>query len=130
VKDFAKIAVPLHKLTGKNCQWQWTEREAAAFQELKQVLIDAPVLKLFDPLKPIFIECDASNFAIGAVLVQSDDKDEEHPVAYYSRCLSRSECNFCVTRRELLAILEALRRWRHYVMGTQVIVRTDHSSLT
>jgi hypothetical protein len=68
--------------------------------------------------------------AIGAVLVPPGDDDLEHPVAYFSRCLSKAECNYCVTRRELLSVLEALRKSRHYVAGTPVTIRTDHSSLT
>jgi hypothetical protein len=129
VPDFAKIAAPLHKLTGKSTKWQWTEREIEAFNRLKLVLQEAPVLKLFDPHKPIFIDCDASNYAIGSILVQPDNDGNEHPVAYFSRCLTRAECNYCVTRKELLAVLASLRHWRHYVMGARVIVRTDHSSL-
>jgi hypothetical protein len=130
ISNFAKIAAPLHKLTSKSCAWKWSDHEATAFNDLKQVLMEAPVLKLFNPNKPIFIDCDASNYAIGAVLVQPGDDDLEHPVAYFSRCLSKAECNYCVTRRELLSVLEALRKWRHYVAGAPVTIRTDHSSLT
>jgi hypothetical protein len=109
VLNFAKIAAPLHKLTGKATRWQWTEREQKSFHDLKQILKEAPVLKIFDPNRPIIIDTDASNHAIGAVLVQTDEDGNEHPIAYYSRCLSKAECNYCVTRRELLIIVCALR---------------------
>jgi transposase InsO family protein len=130
VLNFAKIAAPLHKLTGKATRWQWTEREQKSFHDLKQILKEAPVLKIFDPNRPIIIDTDASNHAIGAVLVQTDEDGNEHPIAYYSRCLSKAECNYCVTRRELLIIVCALRHWRHYIMGTKIVVRSDHSSLS
>jgi predicted aspartyl protease len=130
VSNFAKIAAPLHKLTGKNTRWQWTEREQKSFFELKQILKEAPVLKIFDPSRPIIIDTDASNYAIGAVLVQTDEEGNEHPIAYYSRCLSKAESNYCTTRRELLIIVCALRHWRHYIMGTKIVVRSDHSSLS
>jgi hypothetical protein len=129
VPDFAKIAAPLHKLTGKNATWQWTEREQSSFEELKQILKEAPVLNIFDPLKPIILDCDASNHAIGAVLVQPDENFNEHPVAYYSRCLTRAESNYCTTRRKLLSVLSALKHLHHHIMGTRIVVHTDHSSL-
>jgi hypothetical protein len=129
IVDFAKMAAPLHKLTGKNSQWQWTLREEEAFEQLKVKLTEAPVLQLFDNDKEVIIDCDASAFAIGAVLTQRDIEGAEKPVAYFSRCLSRAESNYCVTRRELLAVLESLRHWRHHTSGMKVLIRTDHSAL-
>jgi hypothetical protein len=64
VADFAKIAAPLHKLTGKNAQWQWTDRECESFSNLKQALQTTPVLQLFDPNKPVMVDCDSSGYAL------------------------------------------------------------------
>jgi hypothetical protein len=69
ISNFAKIAAPLRKLTSIACAWKWSDHEATAFNDLKQVLMEAPLLKLFNPNKPIFSDCDASNYAFGAVLV-------------------------------------------------------------
>jgi predicted aspartyl protease len=129
IADFAKMAGPLHKLTSKKVQWQWGVTELHAFEDLKVALQQAPLLRLFDPKKPCIVDTDASAYAAGAILTQCDDEGNEHPVAYFSRCFSKTECNYCVTRRELLAILLALRRWRHYLMGGKIMVRTDHSAL-
>ena len=129
VPDFAKISTPLSNLTSAKAPWKWTEVERDAFINLKHKLLTTPILKCFESDKAILIDTDASNTAIGAVLSQVHD-GVEHPVAYFSRCLSGPERNYCVTRRELLAIIEALRHWRHYVMGTRILVRSDHASLT
>jgi predicted aspartyl protease len=130
VSEFAKIAAPLHKLTGKTAIWQWTDRENEAFVNLKEALQTTPVLQLYDPSKPVMVDCDSSGYAIGGVLVQPDSEGNEKPVAYFSRCLNKAEAGYCVTRRELLAVIACLRHWRHYVLGRKVLVRTDHSSLT
>jgi transposase InsO family protein/predicted aspartyl protease len=130
VADFARIAAPMHKLTGKNACWEWTERENESFMSLKQALQTTPVLQLFDPAKPVMVDCDCSGYALGGVLVQPDEQGNEKPVAYYSRCLNKAEASYCVTRQELLAMLCCLRHWRHYLIGRKVLVRTDHSSLT
>jgi transposase InsO family protein/predicted aspartyl protease len=129
VVDFAKVAAPLHKLTGKLARWEWSEREEEAFVNLKSAMQTTPVLMLYDPHKPVMVDCDSSNYALGGVLVQRDNDGNEKPVAFYSRCLSRTEAVYCVTRKELLAVLACLRHWRYYLLGRKVVVRTDHSSL-
>ena len=75
------------------------------------------------------MDTDASAFAIGCVLSQVQD-GEEKVVAYGSKSLSRPERNYCVTRRELLAIVVFLKKYRHYLGGRKVKVRTDHGSLS
>jgi predicted aspartyl protease len=129
VVDFAKIAAPLHKLTGKTAKWEWSEREEEAFVNLKSAMQITPVLMLYDPHRPVMVDCDSSNYALGGVLVQMDDEGNEKPVAFYSRCLSKTEAVYCTTRKELLAVLACLRHWRYYLLGRKVVVRTDHSSL-
>ncbi len=81
---------------------------------------------MFNNDKEVIIDCDASTYAIGAVLSQRDTQGVKKPVAYFSRCFSRAECNYCVMRRELLAFLESLWHWRHHTSGTKVLIRTDH----
>lgn len=130
IKDFAEIANPLTCLTSIKCKWSWGLKEANAFASLKESLTSAPVLSLFTQGRQIVIDTDASAYAVGAVLAQIDSEGEEHVVAYYSRCLSGPEKNYCVTRRELLAVLDSLRHWRHYVSGVDITVRSDHASLT
>jgi len=88
-----------------------------------------PVLKLFDPTKPIRIETDASDLAVGACLCQEYDK-KWHPVAYYSRKLSPAEQNYDIHDKELLAIVAALEQWRVYAEGAPGLdILTDHKNL-
>ncbi len=129
VRDFATIASPLHQLTNKGRRFGWSEDCAAAFRQLKAALIHAPVLAYPDPNQPFLVDTDASNVGVGAVLSQRGEAGER-VVAYYSCSLSRPERNYCVTRRELLAVVLAVRHFRPYLLGTKFTLRTDHASLT
>lgn len=129
VKDFATLASPLHRLTQKGQTFHWDEDCATAFSALRMALVGAPVLQYPDPNQPFILDTDASDRGIGAVLSQGGDT-EERVVAYYSRTLSRAERNYCVTRRELLAVVQGVRHFRHYLYGRKFLLRTDHASLT
>ena len=128
IPQFAKIAAPLTNLTRKNTPFTWSLREGEAFEQLKTVLLHAPVLQLADPERGFIVTTDASDFAIGAVLSQVWD-DGEHPVAYESRKMNAAEGNYATHEKELLAVIHALRTWRHYLLGNHFIVVTDHNSL-
>ena len=129
IKDFAAIARPMHKLTEKNCPFNWTEECETAFQKLKITLITAPVLGFPDMSKHFLLDTDASGFGIGAVLSQVTD-GKEVVIAYFSKALSKAQRQYCVTRRELLAVILGVKHFHHYLYGTRFIVRTDHGSLT
>ena len=128
VKDFAKIGNPLTLLTRKDVPFRWSDACDVAFRSLKRALVTAPVLRLPDPNKDFFIEADASKFAIGAVLYQKEERSK-HPVAYISRKMNSAERNYPVQEQELLALIYALKKWRHYVSGTTIRAYTDHQSL-
>ncbi|KAJ8364253.1 hypothetical protein SKAU_G00130840 [Synaphobranchus kaupii] len=105
------------------------EGQSMAFDQLRAALTEAPVLAYPDAQRPFIIETDASNTGVGAVLSQ-EDEDGERVVAYYSRALGKAECNYCVTRRELLAMVRALHHFRLYLQGSHFLLRTEHASLT
>ena len=128
VRHFADIAAPLHQLTTKNSVFHWTEKHQAAFARLRKALASAPVLAVPDFNSPFILDTDASGEAIGAVLSQDID-GKERVVAYASRCLDRTERQYCVTRRELLAVVHFIRHFKTYLYGRNFKVRTDHSSL-
>ena len=107
---------------------QWTKEMHQAFVELKRILSKPPIMTHLGQGTNLVMDCDASNEACGAVL-QQEDNGELRVLGYYSACFSREEKNYCVTRRELLAIVKACRHFREFLGGRQVIVRTDHSSL-
>ena len=128
IPKFADIARPLHKLTEKNVKFQWTDECQRSFELLKQKLVSAPILASPDFNEPFILDTDASNDAIGAVLSQVID-GKERPIAYASKALSKSERRYCVTRKELLAVVVFIKHFRHFLYGRKFLIRTDHSSL-
>lgn len=128
VKDFAAVAEPLHALNKKYARFQWSAECQAAFDELKHRLTTAPVLGYPLDHGGMILDTDASDVGIGAVLSQIQ-QGRERVLAYGSRKLSKTEQNYCTTRRELLAVVEFTRHFRQYLLGRPFVVRTDHSSL-
>ena len=128
VKNYATIASPLHKLTERGRQFNWTSECATAFASLKQKLTYAPILAFPDFTQPFLLDTDASHFGIGAVLSQVVD-GKENVIAYASRTLSKAERKYCVTQKELLAMVIFIRHFRPYLLGRQFTLRTDHSAL-
>ncbi len=125
---FSEIAKPLHQLTEKDRKFAWTEQCSAAFQTLKKKLTEAPLLAHPDFSQPFILDTDASDLAIGSVLSQKID-GVERAVAFASRTLSKSERKYCVTRKELLAVVFFVKHFRHYLYGREFTLRTDHASL-
>ena len=130
IKDFAQITKPLHRLTEDTATFAWTEPCQAAFEKLRRRLTSAPVLAYPDFNRQFILDTDASDVGIGGVLSQVDDEGRERVVAYGSRVLSKPERRYCVTRRELLAVVTFTRQYRWYLMGRRFLLRTDHGSLT
>jgi len=117
IKGFSSLAKPLYK---EECQ--------SAFDQLKCVLSSSPILSFPKEEEEFILDTDASNIGIGAVLSQRQE-GKEKVIAYYSRVLNKPERNYCVTRRELLAIVDSLKFFRHYLLGRKFLIRTDHASL-
>ena len=128
VKGFSFISKPLYALTEDKVKFSWGEECQNAFDELKRVLSFSPMLSFPREEEKFILDTDASNIGIGAVLSQKQD-GKERVIAYFSRVLNKAERNYCVTRRELLAIVEAIKAFRHYLLGQKFLIRTDHVSL-
>ena len=126
ISNFATKAKPLDKLTEKGTQFLWTKACQESFESLKQSLISAPVHPDFS--KPFILDTDASDVAIRAVLSQIDDGVEK-VIAYASRTLSKAERKYCVTRKELLAVVYFTKYYKHFLYGNEFKIRTDYSSL-
>jgi len=128
VENFSGIAKPLHELTEKARAFRWTDKCEQAFRMLKLKLADTPILAY--PLNEglFVLDTDASGIGLGAVLSQTQD-EEERVIAYYSKCLSKAERHYCVTRRELLAVVMAVKQYHHYLYGQHFVVRSDHGAL-
>ncbi|CAH8642613.1 unnamed protein product [Dicrocoelium dendriticum] len=132
IRNFADIAGPLHRLTEKGRTFNWTPQCAKAFEFLRRALTNSPILS-FPDLSPsagqFILDTDASDTGIGAVLSQVGSDGLEHVIAYGSRCLSKPERNYCVTRKELLALVVYTKHFRHLLLGQRFVVRTDHQAL-
>ena len=124
IKDYAKIATPLTSLMKKNQRFVWTENCQVAFDTLKQALLTPPVLALPNDVDTFILDTDAAEDSIGCVLSQLQD-GQEKVIAYAGRTLNRNELNYCVTRKELLAIVYFTKHFRQYLLGRQFIIRTD-----
>ena len=130
VRYFARIAAPLTDLLIKDAKFDWADKCEHAFQSLKFALSHAPILRPYDPNLPCTLDLDASDFAVGAVLLQGTGTDQDLlPVAFESKRLNRAERNYSARDREQQALVHATHKWRHYLLGQPVTVRTDHRPL-
>ncbi|XP_022568469.2 uncharacterized protein LOC106424536 [Brassica napus] len=128
IKDFSKIARPLTKLLCKEIIFNFDEECLEAFKKLKEELTSAPIVQPPDWSLPFEIMCDASDYAVGAVLGQKKDK-KTHVIYYASRTLDDAQMKYATTEKELLAIVYAFEKFRSYLVGSKVIVYTDHAAL-
>jgi hypothetical protein len=122
VHNYGAIAAPLTALLKEG--FAWNAEAAAAFSALKGVVTSAPVLTLPDFTKPFVVECDASTYGFGAVLIQ-----EGHPIAFFSRPVAPQHWSLAAYERELIGLVLAVRHWRPYLWGRRFVVKTDHYSL-
>ena len=131
VKDFAMIAKPLHETTRKDKKWNWGERQQKAFEELKKRFTMEPVLVTPDLDKKMRIEVDASDFAMERVLSMKCEDERWRPVAYISKSLNEAERNYEIHDKEMLAIIQCLEAWRHFLEGAKgrFEIWTDHKNL-
>ena len=129
VPGYARVAEPLNRLLAKKAKFEWGAPQQEAFEELKQCLTDSPTLAYPQAEGTFILDTDASDVSIGAVLSQ-EQEGKERVVAYASSQLEPAHQRYCVTRRELLAVVQFTRMFRHYLLGRKFILRTDHSSLT
>ena len=117
VCDYSQLARPLFDLTKKDTPFVWTKAQDNTFKSLQNMLCMAPVLVLPDYGKPFTLTTDASDFATGAILEQEDALGHSHPVAYFSKSFQPAERNYEIHDKELLAIVHALKHFRHYLQG-------------
>lgn len=132
IHKFAEIAAPLHDLTKKTNQrrLKWNEKAVRAFDELKNAMIQAPVLATPDFNRKFSLQCDASDGAISSVLVQKDTlTNEERPIAFASRKLRGAEIHYTTTEKECLAIVFGVEKFTQYIEGVPFEIITDHSAL-
>ncbi|BAE56502.1 unnamed protein product [Aspergillus oryzae RIB40] len=132
IDRYAHRLAPLFDLLKKSKQWEWTNEHQSAFDKAKEAITTAPILAQHDPAKQTIIETDASDYAIGARMVQAGPDGKLRPIAFESRKLVQAELNYDIHDKELLAIVSAFKKWRVYLEGAQhqIIVKSDHKNLT
>jgi transposase InsO family protein len=129
IGHYASKALPLTELTRADSVWRWGHEQQTAFYALKSALSTSPVLVMPNPELPYEVYTDASQFALGAVLLQNHGKGKQ-PVAFLSRKLTPTERNYPTGDREMLGIVYALQQWRCYLEGAVFTVNTDHLNHT
>jgi len=129
--NYSDIVIPLTHLTRKDASWNFDENCRKAFNTLKQAFTSAPILMHWVPDAQLVMETDASDYALAAILSILTKNNEIHPVAFHSRMFSAPELNYDVYDKELLAIFEAFKIWRHYLEGSAlpIDVVIDHKNL-
>lgn len=128
IKNYSEKARPLTRLTEKTVDFVWGSEEEKAWNTLKDELVQAPILAYPDPKEGFILDTDASGFGVGAVLSQVQE-GRERVIAYGSKALTKEERRYCVTRRELLAVVHFTKLYRHYLYGKRFLIRTDHGAL-
>ena len=129
IKGYAKITVHMEKLLKKDIKFQWNEECQQSLDTLKEKMVTAPILVFPYWNKPFHVHVDASGIALGIVFTQLGEGGIDHPITYSSRKLSTAEKNYTTTEREGLAMVYALQKFRHYLLGAPFKMFTDHSSL-
>ncbi|KAL1540646.1 hypothetical protein AAHA92_24966 [Salvia divinorum] len=123
IAGYASIAAPLTELLKKD-SFSWSPIAEEGFETLKKAMTTAPVLRLPDFSKTFYLETDASDFGVGAVLLQ-----DGHPIAFFSKKLGPRRRVTSTYHKELYAIVEAVQKWRQYLLGREFVIRSDQKSL-
>src|SRR4030095_7025515 len=130
IDGYSRVVVPITSLLKKGKQFEWSYGAQEAFDRLKQLFISAPILRHFAPNLQSTLFTDSSGFALSGIICQPHD-GRLHPVAFWSRKCNPAECNYDIHDREMLAIVESMKHWRHYFEGAKfpILVRSDHKNL-
>lgn len=130
IPKFADLVEPLNRLTHKNVKFRWTEECDKAFDTVIKLLTTSPVLAYPNFNQEFHLTTDASDYGLGAVLSQFDEKGIERPICYASRTLNTAERNYSTIEKELLAIVYGTENFKYYLYGKKFTVHTDHNPLT
>ena len=128
IKDFSFISRPTCNLLTNDTPFEWTQACHETYDKLKGMLTTAPIMQPPNWTLPFIIMCDASDYVIGAVLGQRKDK-KSHVIYYASKTLSEAQMNYFTIEKKLLAVVFSLDKFRSYILGSLVVVFTDHAAL-
>jgi len=121
----SEVAQPLREMTSKEAKFIWSQQHESAFQEVRELVVKHPVLKYYDLQEEVTVQCDASEYGLGAALLQNGQ-----PVAFASRSLSQTERQYAQIEKECLAIVFSCERFSQYLAGrVKITVESDHKPL-
>jgi hypothetical protein len=129
IKGYAQITTPKENILKKYCQFSWTEECQQSFDTLKQKMVIAPILVFPDWSKEFHVHVDAYSISLGVVLAQPGEGDIDHMLSFSKKKLSTVDINYTTTEREGLAMVYALQKFRHYLLGGHFKMFTDDSAL-
>ena len=122
-KKIKNVRLPVKK-------FEWEDQLSVVFKEIKKAVANIALLNYYDPSKQTRVKCDASHSGLGATLDQWSDRDEWVPIAFASRYLISQEIKYSTNELELLAVVWAVDRFKHYLLGKKFVIATDHKALT
>ncbi|ORD96396.1 TF26 [Hepatospora eriocheir] len=125
IRNLNERIIPLNKKICKETKFYWDENDTKLVNDIIKDIKTQVLLYRPDMNKPFIIEADASDYAIGRIL-----KQENKEIGYFSKHLSKSECNYTVMEKEMLAILRTVQKFRKIIYGSKIIIKTDHANLT
>jgi hypothetical protein len=128
IKDFSRISKSLTNLLQKDIPFIFDDDCKEAFKTLKKALTTAPIVQPPDWNLPFEIMCDASDFAVGAILGQRVDK-KLNVIHYASKTLDAAQKNYATTEKEFFAVVSACDKFRPYIVDSKVIIHTDHAAI-
>ena len=131
IRGAAEKSLPLTELTKKDQKWEWEDKHQRAFDELKEELLRAPLLGYFDPTKRLIIKTNVSNHTTAVMIFQKNEGGLQ-PLGFMSKKMTSAEQNYTITKKEMLAIIQAVKEWRKYLerSKTRAKIITDHKKLT
>ena len=129
IPQYSEKTAPLRELLKKNIRFKWTEQHEKSFTELKNELTSEKVLKFYDPNKPVTLITDASDYAVGGVLLQADESGFHRPICYISKSLSSSEINWGPTEKEAYAVVWSVEKLHLYLYEKRFKIIVDHQPL-
>ena len=122
IYGYSEITVPLTQLTWKDVPWVFSDDCQESFEKLKKAFVTALVLTHWIPDTPIMVEMDASDYTLAAILSIRTLDGDYHPVAFHSQTFKDTKTNYDMHDKELMAIYDAFKRWRHYLEGAGTLM--------
>lgn len=128
-KTYSELTLPLVKLLRKGVPWNWTDEHNKAFNNIKKIFLDTILLKFPDYSRTFYLQSDSSGTALGVELYHLNKEGDHEVLGFASRILRGSELLYTVTEKELLAIIFGLKKFRVFILGFPLVIRTDHFAL-